>query len=52
MDYFRAAFHLTLAEVKPVGALSRMDERNLLDNDRVPQGDVLDYAFAPIRPLW
>jgi hypothetical protein len=19
---------------------------------RVPQGDVLDYAFAPIRPLW
>ena len=42
MDNFRAAFHLSLAEVKPVGALSRTEERNLLDKD------LLEQLMAPV----
>src|SRR5205823_3356565 len=31
LDHMRAAFHLSLAEVKPVAALSRTDKREVLD---------------------
>ena len=50
MDKMRAAFHLTLAEVKPIAALSRTAERNLLDKELLEQ--FLAPAIAQHRGEW
>jgi DNA integrity scanning protein DisA with diadenylate cyclase activity len=31
LDYMRTAFHLSLTEAKPIGALSRMERREIVD---------------------
>jgi hypothetical protein len=41
LKYFRQAFHLTLAEAKPIAALSRNEQREVEDES------LLDELLAP-----
>lgn len=50
MDTMRAAFYLSLAEVKPMAALSRADQRIILDNDLLEQ--LMAPAIARRRAEW
>jgi hypothetical protein len=50
LSYFRHAFHLTLAEAKPIAALSRNEQRE------VEEGPLFDELLSPAilnhRPDW
>ena len=50
LEYFRQAFGLSLAEVKPIAALSRTAEREL-ENDSL-LNDLLAPAIGKRRPYW
>jgi hypothetical protein len=50
MDHMRAAFCLNLAEVKPLAALSRTNERDLLDEIHLER--VLMPAILYHRGEW
>src|ERR1700730_15701355 len=50
MDNMRAAFHLSLKEVKPIAALSRDDQRNLLDQELREQ--LMAPKIAQRRSEW
>jgi hypothetical protein len=53
LAYFREAFFLTLAEVKPIAALSRNDRREIEDGallDELLSPAILEHAAAWGRP--
>lgn len=50
LSLFREAFHLTLAEAKPIAALSRNEERVVEDESLLDQ--LLSSAIASHRSDW
>jgi len=50
MSYFRHAFHLTLAEAKPTAALSRNEQREVVDEPLFD--DLLSRAILTHRTEW
>jgi hypothetical protein len=50
VEHMRAAFHLTLAEAKPLAALSRTEDRTFVDGELVEQ--LLAPAIAQHRGEW
>ena len=50
LSYFRRAFHLTLAEAKPIAALSRNEEREVEDEPLFDQ--LLSSAILWHRSDW
>jgi hypothetical protein len=50
LSYFRHAFHLTLAEAKPIAALSRNERRNVEDEPLLD--DLLSPAILNHRSDW
>ena len=50
LSYFRHAFHLTLAEAKPIAALSRNEQREVEDEPLLD--DLLSSAILNHRSDW
>jgi hypothetical protein len=50
LSYFRHAFHLTLAEAKPIAALSRNEQREVEDEPLFDE--LLSPAILRHRPDW
>jgi hypothetical protein len=50
LSYFRHAFHLTLAEAKPIAALSRNEQREVEDEPLLD--DLLSPAIVNHRSDW
>lgn len=50
LSYFRHAFHLTLAETKPIAALSRNEQREVEDEPLLD--DLLSPAILNHRSDW
>jgi hypothetical protein len=50
LSYFRHAFHLTLAEAKPIAALSRNEARETVDEPLLD--DLLSPAIRNHRSEW
>ena len=50
LSYFRHAFHLTLAEAKPIAALSRNEQREVEDESLLD--DLLSPAILNHRSDW
>jgi hypothetical protein len=50
LDYFRHAFCLTLADVKPIAALSRNEQRDVEDKGLLDE--LLWPAIQQHRPEW
>ena len=50
LDYFRSAFCLTLAEAKPIAALSRSERREVEDEERLDE--LVTPAIAEHRSEW
>jgi hypothetical protein len=50
LSYFRHAFHLTLAETKPIAALSRNDQREIEDEPLL--NELLSPAISNHRADW
>jgi hypothetical protein len=50
IEYMRAAFCLSLAEVKPIGALSRNDQRKI--EDEALLNDLVMPEIYKHRPEW
>jgi hypothetical protein len=50
LSYFRHAFHLTLAEAKPIAALSRNEQRDVEDEPQLDE--LLSPAILNHRPDW
>ena len=50
INYFRVSFFLSLAEVKPIAALTRTEGREVVDEDRL--NELLHPAIAMHRKQW
>ncbi len=50
LDYFRHAFHLSLAEAKPLAALSRNEQRDIEDEPLLDE--LLSPAILNNRSEW
>jgi hypothetical protein len=50
LSYFRHAFHLTLAEAKPIAALSRNEQREVVDEPLLDE--LLSPAILNHRSDW